>query len=602
MDKMFQLRLLSLWVGLLGATGCLSEMSLGDAARAPACVVNSDCDSGEICDIGYCFGNPPTGPHYAVIEPPADRPDLATTEVTDVQFTSEGTTSDLAFESAARLSGNIEIQCSNDPTADCASGPVATDATLVFSRPSKIPGMPPYRVTVSTAAGNQRGFFEVSLPESRCSDIENCEDQYEVSVIPENGGASMSLAQASPGELAPPFRTTIVLRGDTEVNWTVGNTETTKTATGCIAFASGESASGMAVSAFDSQDKRASNRAVTNEEGCYTLSINRGDTLYRLEFSSLESERPGLHVNNVSIADVSEAVLLPSHTIPLFPEAKRRRLTIFGIEGSGDRMAIPGVQLVFYAEQPGETPDATVVFSKTAETTAQSGALFGATNIELRTDINYNVVAIPPAAGEFAAVFDHEVKPAESQTALPEMQLPRRIGLEAVVKSRSGLPIATGQGTVALSPSFQSRLLRKLKPYAVDRFQSFSQPKSEIEADGSLFLWLNRDFLGEVASYDFFFSPPSNQDAPEWALEAVPVPVSDDFELGTIVLPPAAFMRGYVQTQSGTAVEGAKVRLFQPRDNPFCGLGCTSPPLSRGVFTSTGTGLTVLVAPRRLED
>ena len=60
--------------------GCLDVPSGPDVE----CSTTSDCDSasGEICDEGVCWGNPPQGMYAVVISPPSSRKDLVPRELT----------------------------------------------------------------------------------------------------------------------------------------------------------------------------------------------------------------------------------------------------------------------------------------------------------------------------------------------------------------------------------------------------------------------------------------------------------------------------------------------------------------------------------------
>ena len=582
-----------LWVGL--SASCLRNENLG---LTPICETTSDCDSGEVCDGGICFGNPPESRFYALIEPPVEAPDLAATEIVNLSFSDDGWTEDLVFERPVRLAGQVFLRCEGREPLNCASEAVPTEAAVVLSRPSKIPGMPPYRVTTTTMqSGFDDGSFSVLVPPSLCADTNDCEDAYDVTVLPQTSVTRLGTDLPSPAEIAPPFRTKLALRNNADVHWIVGAPETTKRATGCLTTSPPSNAAGMTVSA-STGGRRVSNRANLDALGCYDLSIQQGENEYSLIFSPGEETKPGLTVNSVSIPDgvVTE---LPRFTIPDLGETTRRQITVFGIEGSGERSAIPGVQLLFRAELDGPSEGTTVFLSVATETKAQSGTFFGAADLELWPNQNYQVIARPPADSEFATTFEHVVSAEETLTAqLPEIKLSRRVAVDGFFKTSSGAPIPDGLGSVALDPAYEFALATLLPEYARESFLALTMPSSVTERDGDFLVWVDRQYVGANAVYEFSIDPPSGYDAPSWTLDKVTAPDTDSLNLGTIVLPEAAYLRGIVSNPSGVPVENAKLRLLSPRLSPACGDGCFAPPHKRGVFNSDSCLLYTSPSPR----
>ncbi|MBV8763235.1 MAG: hypothetical protein JO257_38480, partial [Deltaproteobacteria bacterium] len=93
---------------LVLAAGCLSIPS----KERPACTMDSDCASGEVCGEGVCWGNPPMGMFAAALVPPSDRDDVVQTQLGSLMIPQNGWLGDVALEAPVTFSGRVEAYCS----------------------------------------------------------------------------------------------------------------------------------------------------------------------------------------------------------------------------------------------------------------------------------------------------------------------------------------------------------------------------------------------------------------------------------------------------------------------------------------------------------
>ena len=163
------------WCGsglaLISLSACVSVPE----APKPMCETTSDCDhdSGEICDEGVCWGNPPSGLFAAVLAPPSTRHDLVPRELPQVTIHDDGWIDDLALESAVRLTGRVIAFCP-PPMTGCEAETLA--ATITVSRPSQFDGGPGFKTAATVDAGASG--FTIAVPRARPGD-----DPYTVTVV-----------------------------------------------------------------------------------------------------------------------------------------------------------------------------------------------------------------------------------------------------------------------------------------------------------------------------------------------------------------------------------------------------------------------------------
>src|SRR5690606_19155586 len=119
---------------LAGLSACI--IGTGPEDRAVMCESTADCSGPEVCDLGVCWGDPPdTSSFAAVLIPPAGRPELAPTELTNISISPEGRIAGLEFGATVQLRGRITIACGENQTEACG------DSALV-----------PAQITVERAA------------------------------------------------------------------------------------------------------------------------------------------------------------------------------------------------------------------------------------------------------------------------------------------------------------------------------------------------------------------------------------------------------------------------------------------------------------------
>ena len=126
---------------LLSAAGCLSV----PGQQQPACTADSDCGgTGEVCQEGMCWGDPPMGTFAATLGPPSDSASVVQTEIPALAIPSDGWLGDVVLEAPVTLSGRIEAYCPGAMTCTNASLP----ATITITRAPRFAGGPGFHTTV----------------------------------------------------------------------------------------------------------------------------------------------------------------------------------------------------------------------------------------------------------------------------------------------------------------------------------------------------------------------------------------------------------------------------------------------------------------------
>src|SRR5207344_2825646 len=93
------------------------------------CTVDSDCNtaSGEVCDEGVCYGDPPTGMFAATLVAPIEREDLTSTEIPDLLLPRTGHLDDLQLDGPISFTGRVEAYCAG---SNCSTSSIAAEVRL----------------------------------------------------------------------------------------------------------------------------------------------------------------------------------------------------------------------------------------------------------------------------------------------------------------------------------------------------------------------------------------------------------------------------------------------------------------------------------------
>src|SRR5690606_14469465 len=115
--------------------GCL-EVPAGPGQE---CRVDADCDAGEGCGEGLCWGAPPAGVFAATLSAPAKREDLIATELALLELPADGWLGDVQLEAPVTISGRVEAYC---PSANQSCSTLSIGAEVRVTRPARFPGGP----------------------------------------------------------------------------------------------------------------------------------------------------------------------------------------------------------------------------------------------------------------------------------------------------------------------------------------------------------------------------------------------------------------------------------------------------------------------------
>ena len=81
------------------------------------CTSSSDCDSGESCSEGMCYGAPPDGLYAAAISAPTSTESVGR-ELASISLPQDGDLGDLQLDAAVTISGRVEMFCDLDVMYD----------------------------------------------------------------------------------------------------------------------------------------------------------------------------------------------------------------------------------------------------------------------------------------------------------------------------------------------------------------------------------------------------------------------------------------------------------------------------------------------------
>lgn len=607
----------------LCASACIAGVD--DGGDLKMCDETADCDSasGEVCDDGVCWGDPPDGVTFAaVLVPPDDRIDLPVAVIPALSIADDGTMVGLSFPDAVTVSGRVLLACppievDPDPVYDC--GPErSVGAQITIERASPFPGGPVLSRTIvaAGAVGPGENAFSFLLPREAGA-------EYRISITPEEDAGGTTMA---PGEVAPPRQLTITADADQQVDWVLGDPDQLKTIRGCVQNVVGDGApyAGMHVQALGRWSQlspltRASSRSYTDDEGCFTLRV----PIKMLdEFDILVQPAPGailptLRLMGEFVRDPVEGELLdhvidPPLVMPTAPAPTTFRLPVEALGSAGGQEPVPGaaVRLTTVFPLPDtEMRTIAVTFTAEAVTSALDAEEPGVAELQLYPGSEenrvYAVQVVPPPDSQFQSAFELEVPVGVggSGQVLPPVTLSRRAALTGVAVTSVGDPVASAPVEAAASSS----LRLQVESDEVDAILSQLQfPTATTDEDGAFLVWVDRELAGQAATYDVDVSPaPFASDAPAWTFEDIAVPVEgESVDLGQLVLPEASYARGIVRDRGDRAVVGAEVRIYQLGAEDYCtrvleigDADCEPPAHLRGIWASDETGAVKVVLP-----
>ncbi len=599
---------------LASLAGCLEEVALHEEVEA-MCEVQQDCNvaAGEVCDQGVCWGNPPASAELAaVLIPPDNRPDLATTEIPLLDIAADGMIHGLEFEEAATLGGRVLLACSDlDLGVDCGDE-TSIPARIHVTRPSSIPGGRAFSRTVTARGGVGPGEKAFTL---RLPPVGPGEPPYEATIRPTDpeigiqGGDSLEAA-------APPLRLTLEPSGDDEdVEWVMGDAASHVHVMGRIVDAAGRGIADRRVYAVGrfsegSAEERVSTTATSNGRGEFRLIVPAdvdGPVSVVVRPPSGEVA-PRLRADGIEVPALApsaplEPLDLDELVMPSYPSPTPFAIPVEGADSGGGKVPVEGAKVTFETVLDSE-PGITAMFSASA-TTDEEGRAELALIPAGEHNRPYQVRVTTPSSSQHASSSTMEIAVGpgtrEATSYLASISLPRRVLVDGEIADSDGIAIEGAQIEAHVSPSLSWKLDGDRRARVADH----RSPTATSDEGGRFLLWLDPEIVDRTAIYDLALIPPARVRAPRWSVDGLVLGAdSATVALGVVELPRPSHARGVVSA-GGEEVPGAEVWLYEiGGDEALCdaahapgGADCEPPARLRGLWRAGDDGWVWLVLP-----
>lgn len=610
---------------ILLSSGCI-EAPVTPATQDAMCHSDSDCDiaAGEVCDEAVCWGAPPAQPYAAILIPPEGRTDLIRTELPLLSIASDGTVDKLAFARPVTIEGRVVVAC-KESTPEAPCDPARSIAAHIYvTRPSRIPGAPPYVTTVASQSGAEAGSpsFVLRLPPAQAGET------YDVTVVPldqsDQTDQTKDGASAGPAYLAPPARFTLEATEDRkDLVWELGDPAALRTVRGRVVDAVGEAVTDMRVFAIASSipmelAARNSSIGITDAAGAFTLRIPQSaldqDIIDLVIAPRDPGAAPTLRVRELLVPEPAltedDAVDVGSFRMPSYGEPQFFTVPVVGIDSGGNKVPIAQAEVGITTYLETVDPRIEATFSAqnyTGDDGNVSLKLIPGSGVENR---RYVARVVAPAGSQHASIHALDLDVGATQGGVLE---PIRLGNRAVVTGT--IVTATGEpaaGTV-VTPDLSLAFRWNLEPAHRSTVDLLQQPQVVTNQSGDFLLWLDGQLLDMPVRYDLEIRP-ADPLLPQWTWPGVDLTQrardADSLDLGQLKLPPASYARGAVVGPDGNPVAGAKVGLYAiSQDQTLCettdwpgrsdSLDCVVPPAYLGPFPSREDGRVMLVLPDR---
>jgi hypothetical protein len=585
--------------------GCL-EVPSGPGQE---CRISADCDPGEVCSEGLCYGNPPTGMFAATLTAPSAREDLVATELVTFMLPEDGALGDLQLETPVTISGRVEAYCSSSQPA-CSTLSVA--AQVRVTRPSRFPGGPTLRFSTQSKADVPRGSdsFVLRVPRTRPGD-----EPWSVTIDPE-GGSDEPPAHGGtdPAEVVPPKRFTLHAADNVEhQTYTLGSPDAA-VITGTLKDAIGQPLLGYRVVAMGRWDMLSAPTEVStvhfSDDGSYTLVLS-DNIVGAVEVVARPFARnvvaPSLHVTGVAPITQQRNITQPSG----LGERASVTVPVQGLAGNGEVRPISGVRVIVRAAiEPTFSGGARAVLVAEATTGEDGIARLALLDGTMITNL-YRLRVVPPASSSFGVVYDRTIELGEIATAmetrvLAPVRLPSRVAVRGTVVDVHGQPLPS----VSVTARRAQRFLWSLSAPNQAFLDEIPAATAITQESGEFIVWVDPAVADVWGHYDLYFETPAGSRAPNWTIPDLEIPRiagQQTVSLETIAIPDAARIRGRIVDSSGNKVEGSALRVFQLasddhvcRDVGYAPEGCTPASVVLGYGESDRTGTVRLTLPRDL--
>lgn len=609
---------------MASATACVAGGDTGNDFPQQ-CTVDSDCDSanGEICDEGICWGDPPDTTFAGVLRPTGEQAaslGLVTTELPDLEISTDGTIDDLQFVEPVEVDAKVTVFCSSLADGDIipcgADAPIA--ASIRVERDSAFDGGPRFVQTFTTDP--------TADPSVRMLLPPTTEDRpYTVIITPlppdEENAAAPNYAEIAPQVKLPPLFVT----SDTEIDWRIGDPDTHHFVSGCLKSGAGVNAAfqGMTAAAttFDPDtgtEIRISTVDRTDANGCFSIRVRDDLTEFNVVLSPKAGEPdPAIRIDAEPLGALSPTPCYAggpsdSHCMgdilgPDLATAVTASVPIKSTDPAGGATNVGGASVRFFADVPlQDTRGGRAAASiEVITTSSASGDTVGLATARLRPTLTYEVSVIPgPESEEVAAIFGEPIQ-IQNGGVQAEIRLKRRIAVTGRLIDAHGQPIALAP--IAAEPTIGFRLAQNADNRPLVQSLTASDVTTE---NGDFLLWLDGPLdlgpagAGDPVIYNLVVTPPLKSAAPRWRFENVVATETEagSMELGELRLPDGSFARGLVTAHDGTPVSGVSLHIYEPSVTDPCAgqvpaSECPATAREVGNWLSDGDSIVRVVLP-----
>jgi hypothetical protein len=569
------------------------------APYVPMCLQTSDCDQGQECRQGLCFGNPPNLAFAAEVFPPETNSALARTEIQSLQITQNGTVQ-VSFAPSILVTGRVVIH---------AHDGVSVAASVTFHRPSRIQGVADYTVTVPAIAGKQSG--EIGFSARLTPNVTG--ETYWITVDPD---ATVTAANGmTAASLAPPLHQQLgALTSDTSMEVALSDAAGLKIVTGYVYDAAGRGMQGMVVTAegrltATSDWQICSSTGKTDSTGAFTIYVPVSwDDLLNIDVdpgpgvTAPSYRRPAVTVADPAV--LTDVIALEAIRYPSYPKPAKYELPVFGSDLAGGQTPAIGATVTFTTSLATTGAD-TVSYKYTGPVGADGNAEVYLIPGDISANRAYLVDVVPLPKAPQASVWAQPVSvgPPNPTTGdggvLAELELDERTYIKGQILDNGGYPAQNLTVQAQVSPYTTYALPLAMRT----RIATVGMPQVITDKDGRFGVYLDPVLLSSQAEtyYDFDLEPPTASLMPRWSFDRVGVAAGDDtVDLKEIVLPKPSLASGPILDEHGAPVADAELHLYViSQDTSICGsiTPCTPPSRLRGLTRSDANGNVMLVLP-----
>lgn len=548
-------------------TGCL------DVPEPPGmeCRVSADCDNGETCTDGVCYGNAPEGVFAATISAPSMRTDVIATELANITLPHDGALGELQLETPVTISGRVEAYCAGSAMT-CSQ--LSIGAQVRLTRPSRIPGAPVLRFSVQSKPDLPRGTdsFVIRVPRTLPND-----EPWTVTIDPEGGGdAPAADGGTDPAELVPPRRLSIYATDDLEhQTYTLGQA-TPYVITGSLRDAFQNTLTKYRVVALGRWEGETATTEVStvdySTDGTYSITLAE-NVMAPLEIVARPYDEndvsPTLRLQGVEVGNTSRNLSQPTG----LGQRKVIDIPVEVLTTDVGVKPIAGARVIATAESESTlTENLRAEFRAETTTGADGIARLALLDGSAFAD-SYKLRIIPPANSNYGVVDNGAIDLA----APASVRLPTRVAMRGTVLDVDGAPIAAASVTARRS----QRFLWSVDPDDQAFLDEIPAATAVTTETGAFLLFVDPAVVDTWATYDLFFETPTGSAAPNWRMPDQDLPRqlnADARDLGQIVLPAAARFHAKIVAGDGQSVEGADLRIFQIYSNDTVCMEVSHPP------------------------